>query len=114
MYLTQNDIEATLAVVERRSAPGSRLVVVYHAPAFLLSIVGLFLKRLGEPLRSAFEPERMRALLARYGFDTIEDQDLTRIGASLSPEIAAGVRRVKHMRVVTAVTGSGLPGSPPR
>lgn len=114
MYLTQADIEATLAVVRRRSTPGSRLIVVYHAPAFILGIVGLVLRRVGEPLRSNFEPARMQELLARYGFAVLADQDLLAIGASLSPEIGAAARRVKHMRVVTAVTGSDRPGSPPR
>ena len=102
MYLTQSDIEATLAVVQRRSAPGSKLVIVYHAPAFVLHLISFFLKRIGEPLRSAFEPERMRALLAGYGFDVTSDLDLPSIGDALSPEIGAAARRVKHVRVVTA------------
>jgi len=114
MYLTQTDIEATLAVIQRRSAPDSRLIIVYHAPAFILRIVGLALKRVGEPLRSAFEPEQMRALLRRYGFEVSSDQDLETIGSGLAPEIGAAARRVKHLRVVTAVTSSDRPGSPPR
>jgi len=114
MYLTQADIEATLGVVQRRSASGSRLVIVYHSPALILSVLGLALRWIGEPLRSAFEPERMQALLARYGFAVVDDQDLSAFGAALSPEIGVATRRVKHQRVVTAVTGSDRPGSPPR
>jgi len=102
MYLTQPDIEATLAVLERRSVPGSRLVIVYHAPALVLKVVGLLLARLGEPLRSAFRPEQMRAVLARCGFVALADDDLSRVGAALSVEIGKAAERVRHMRVVTA------------
>ena len=102
MYLTLADIEATLAVIQRRSAPGSRLLVVYHVPALILKVVGLLLKRVGEPLRTAFRPAQMQALLARYGFQVSSDQDLTRIGFGLSPEIGKVAERVKHLRVVTA------------
>ncbi len=102
MYLKLADIEATLAVVQRRSARGSRLIIAYHVPALILKLVGLLLKRLGEPLRSAFRPEQMRALLAKYGFQVTDDRDLSSIGATLSPEIGKGALRVKHMHVVTA------------
>ena len=104
MYLTQADIEATLAVLQRRSAPHSTLVIAYHSPALILKVVGLFLRRIGEPLRSAFLPERMRELLARYGFRSISDRGLPEIGHALSPDIARGAARVKHLRIVTAVT----------
>ena len=102
MYLALRDIEATLAVVQRRSAPGSRLVIAYHVPALILKLVGLLLKRVGEPLRSAFTPEQMRALLARFGFNVLADQDLSSVGRTLSPEIGQAARRVKHMHIVTA------------
>ncbi|MES1187252.1 MAG: SAM-dependent methyltransferase [Myxococcales bacterium] len=102
MYLTQGDIEATLAVVQQRSAPGSRIVIAYHVPALILKVVGAALRRLGEPLRSAFRPEQMRALLERYGFRVSSDQDLSAIGYGLSPEIGKAAGRVKHMHVVTA------------
>jgi methyltransferase (TIGR00027 family) len=102
MYLKPSDIEATLAVVQRRSAPGSRIVIAYHVPALILKVVGLLLKRVGEPLRSAFRPAQMRALLAKYGFQVTDDRDLSSIGAELSPEIGKAARRVKHMHVVTA------------
>jgi methyltransferase (TIGR00027 family) len=114
MYLSQSDIEATLAVVQRRSAPASQLVVLYHAPALILAVLGVLLKRVGEPLRSAFKPEQMRALLGRYAFEVLSDSDLSSIGQALSREIGATARRVKHMRVVSAVTGSGHPNLPPR
>lgn len=102
MYLAEKDIEATLAVLQRRSAPGSRLVIAYHVPALILKVVGLLLKRVGEPLRSAFKPEQMRALLARFGFDVLADLALPSIGRTLSPEIGKATERVKHMHVVSA------------
>src|SRR5215475_10131588 len=68
MYLTPAEIKAALAVIERRAAAGSRLIVVYHSPSLMLPIVGLVVRRLGEPLRSSFTPDAMRALVARYGF----------------------------------------------
>ncbi len=102
MYLKQSDIEATLAVVQRRSASGSRMIIAYHVPALILKVVGLLLRRVGEPLRSAFQPEQMRGLLAKYGFRVTDDRDLSSIGAALSPEIGKAAERVKHMHIVTA------------
>src|SRR5689334_16105073 len=57
MYLAPADVDATLAVIERRSAPRSRLIVLYHSPKPLLRVVGFFVRRLGEPLRSSFTPD---------------------------------------------------------
>jgi methyltransferase (TIGR00027 family) len=102
MYLTPEDVEATLTVIARRSTPDSRLVVAYHSPALVSAIVGVFLRWLGEPLRSAFTGEQMRALLARHGFAVRRDQDLHAIGAALSDEIAAAAKVLRHMRVATA------------
>ena len=102
MYLTPADIAASLAVIRRRSAPGSRLIVAYHVPALLLKVVGLFLKRLGEPLRSAQRPAQMRALLAKFGFEVSSDQDLASAGYDLSPEIGRACQRVKHLHVAVA------------
>jgi methyltransferase (TIGR00027 family) len=102
MYLARAAIEATLAVVARRSAPRSRLVVLYHSPALIRPIVGFFVRRIGEPLRSVFRPAAMRALLARYGFEVVHDDDLPTIGAAMSPELGRGTRPIKHLRIATA------------
>ncbi len=102
MYLALTDIEATLAVVARRSAPGSRLVVVYHSPAWVLHLVGLFVRRVGEPLRSAFTAEAMDALLGRHGFRVTRDRDVAVIGATLAPDVARRTRVIKHLRVAIA------------
>jgi methyltransferase (TIGR00027 family) len=103
MYLTRADIEATLAVIDRRSAPGSRLIVAYHSPAPLLLVVGLLLRPIGEPLRSAFKPDAMRALLAKHRFDVVSDQDIHTIGAALSSDMERATRVIKHHRIATAV-----------
>jgi methyltransferase (TIGR00027 family) len=102
MYLTPADVEATLAVVERRSAAGSRLIVAYHSPALLLKLVGVLVRRMGEPLRSAFTADAMRALLTKHGFAVVRDDDLPAIGAALSDEVARATKKMKHMRIVTA------------
>ena len=102
MYLRPSDIEASLAVIQRRSAPGSRLIVLYHVPALVLKVLGLLLKRVGEPLRSAFRPAQMRALLAKYGFEVSSDQDLASAGHALSPQIGKAAARVKHLHVAVA------------
>ena len=68
-------------------------------------MVGLYLRRLGEPLRSAFKPEAMRTLLAAHGFTVVRDDDIGAIGRQLSPAVAEAVRVIKHLRVVTADFG---------
>lgn len=101
MYLARRDIEATLAVVARRSAAGSRLVVLYHRPALMLAIIGLVVHRVGEPLRSAFTPDQMRAMLARHGFQVARDRSAADLGAEI-PALAEAMKPIKHLRLVTA------------
>jgi methyltransferase (TIGR00027 family) len=102
MYLELSDIEATLAVVQRRSAPASRLAVMYAAPSPLALLIGLLVRRLGEPLRSLFTAEQMRALLARHGFVVARDDDTPAIAARLSADLARDMRAMKHMRIAIA------------
>jgi O-methyltransferase involved in polyketide biosynthesis len=102
MYLELRDIDASLSVIARRSAERSRLIVVYHAPALILRVVGVGLRRLGEPLRSAFTVGEMRALMVKHGFAVVRDEPLSTIGAALGAAIERGTRWMKHMRIVTA------------
>jgi O-methyltransferase involved in polyketide biosynthesis len=104
MYLTRADAEATLAVVERRSPPASRLVIAYISPAPMRWVAALFLRRLGEPIRSVFTADAMRELLGRFGFGVVEDEDVCTIGRALSPELGKGTetRPMRHLRIVTA------------
>jgi methyltransferase (TIGR00027 family) len=102
MYLAPADIEATLAIIERRSVVGSRLIIAYHSPALMLRLIGPFVRRLGEPLRSAFTADTMRALLSKYGFGVVWDAAMPTIDDAMSAEIAQATRRMKHLRIVTA------------
>src|SRR5215813_7170537 len=102
MYLARHEIEATLRVVEDRSAPGSRLIVAYHQPAWMLLLLALIVRRLGEPIRTVLTPHQIRELLARYGFSTRRDRDLPAIGSELSAEIGHATRLMRHLRIVTA------------
>ena len=87
MYLGRDEIETILRVVEDRSPPGSRLIVAYHQPAWMLLLVAVIVRSLGEPIRTAFTPRQMRELLACHGFVTRWDRDLPAIGSELSAEV---------------------------
>ncbi|MBK7862244.1 MAG: SAM-dependent methyltransferase [Archangiaceae bacterium] len=71
MYLTTPAVRATLNIVSNLSAPGSVLVVNYHTQLHR-GLVGLFLRFLGEPNRSAFTAEQLSAELAHAHF-TVEN-----------------------------------------
>ena len=101
MYLTPAQIAATLAVVQARSAAGSRLVIAYFQPALRLKLVGWVLARLGEPLRSTQMAPQMRALLRTHGFTVDRDEDLMTIADALGLAASVG-RRMKHLRIVSA------------
>jgi methyltransferase (TIGR00027 family) len=104
MYLTPEQVDATLSIIARLSAPKSRIVIVYHMPGrVLLRIVGLVVRRLGEPFRSTFTRDRMRELLATHGFETTRDEDLPESTARLAPSLMRRARKVRHVRMVTAV-----------
>ena len=102
MYLTLAEVEATLAVIARRSAAASRLIITYHRPAILLHLLGFLVRRIGEPLRSTFTAQSMRALLAKHGFLVIRDEDLPAIGAALAADVGQATQVMKHTRIVTA------------
>jgi methyltransferase (TIGR00027 family) len=102
MYLAQRDVDATLAVVEGRSAPRSRLIVTYHTPALLRRLLGFVVRRLGEPLRSAFTPDGMRALVAKHGFAVVKDDDIPTLAAALSADLPGTIRFMRHFRIATA------------
>jgi methyltransferase (TIGR00027 family) len=102
MYLRRSEIEATLQVIEKRSAARSRLVIAYHSPALMLLLVAVIVKSMGEPIRSAFTPARMRVLLARFGFQPSSDEALPAIGLRLSDDVAQATRIMKHLRIVIA------------
>jgi methyltransferase (TIGR00027 family) len=102
MYLDRDEIETTLRVVEDRSAPGSRLIVAYLQPAWMVLLLAVIVRRLGEPIRTVLTPSQMRVLLARYSFCTRWDRDLPAIGCELSAEIGRATRLMRHLRIVAA------------
>jgi methyltransferase (TIGR00027 family) len=99
MYLERADIEATLRVVQTRSATGSSLVVLYTSPSLVRKAAGLVLGLVGEPFHSAFTAAQMRALLADFGFSVVHDDDLAAIAARLATPPS---RVFKDVRLVTA------------
>jgi methyltransferase (TIGR00027 family) len=102
MYLERAAIDATLRIVQARSAPGSDLVVLYTSPSLVRKTVGLLLGLIGEPFRSAFKAEQMRSLLAGFGFTVVRDDDLEQIATQLS---ADPVRLLKDVRLACAELG---------
>ena len=106
MYLERADIAATLGVIGERSAPGSRLVVSYHSPAFALWIGALLVRRLGEPFRSSFSPAEFRALLAEHGWRVLCDASLPELGPEIFADPAQRRGLMKHSRVATATVGA--------
>lgn len=102
MYLERAAVESTLAVVERRSAASSCLTIAYVAPSALRWLVGVVVRRLGEPIQSVFTPGEIRALLTRYGFHVSSDEDISTIGHALSPGLGRATRAMRHLRIVTA------------
>jgi len=102
MYLTTVQVQATLRVMAERSAPGSRVSILYHSPHWMLKVVGLVVRSVGEPLRSAFTPSAMSALLATCGFEVVADASVQELSAALSPELGREAKMAGHLRLVTA------------
>ena len=111
-YLTSGEIRATLEVVDRRSAPGSTLVVAYQAPSpraaagrllagLLARIGGGTAVTAGEPWRSLLTPRRVAAVLAAAGFGVTTDEDLLTVARRLSPAPSGRVS-LRSGRVVVA------------
>jgi methyltransferase (TIGR00027 family) len=102
MYLTRAEIEASLRVIARRSAHGSRVVIVYHRMALQRFAIALAVRWLGEPFRSHFTVDAMRALLATHGFAVTRDVSIPEIATGLSPALGKKARFLSHLRIVTA------------
>jgi methyltransferase (TIGR00027 family) len=112
-YLSRPDVEATVAAVAARSAPGSSLVVNYQAPSIAAAagrIVARGMLALArspalwrdEPRRSAWTAPAMAALLSRHGFTVTGDEETLTIGRRL-PMTIRQRRSLASGRVATAV-----------
>ena len=82
--------------------PNSSNAIRVGAVKQYMSVVGLFVRRLGEPLRSVFTPDAMCALLAKYQLRVVRDRDMRSIGAALSPEVARATRVAHHLHILVA------------
>lgn len=103
MYLSEAEVEASLRTIQERSAPASRLVIAYIAPGGLIvRLVGLMLRRMGEPIRSTYRREVMAALLSRHGFSVLRDESVPEAAPRLAPSATADARRIRHLRMVSA------------
>jgi methyltransferase (TIGR00027 family) len=102
MYLQRAEIEASLAALAGRSAPGSRLVIAYLQPSPVIWIIRPLVRRIGEPIQTVLTATAMQELLARHGFVVVRDETIATIGARLAPAIAKATRVLTHMRIVTA------------
>ncbi|MGE3456760.1 MAG: class I SAM-dependent methyltransferase [Kofleriaceae bacterium] len=102
MYLERRAIEATLAIIQRRSAAHSRLIVAYIRSTILQRLTGIVVRRIGEPFRSVFTRDQMAALQARFGFGVVSDRDVPTIAGSLSAELGRATRAMNHLRIATA------------
>ena len=96
------DIEASLQVVERRSAPRSRLVVAYHAPALILHVMG-FMVEASAPFRSTFTaPAPARTPRRVPASPSSATRAWSRSGSSRGRSVARAAERLKHHRIATA------------
>lgn len=114
-YLTVQEVQATVAQVAERSAPGSRLVVNYQERSLTVPVMRTAIRLLlrvtrsddpmaGEPWRSMWRPEDIRALLQHNGFDVVSDESLLTLAAGLDLP-ADGNGSLRNGRV--AVAGHG-------
>ena len=93
-YLTRPEVEATVAAIATRSAPGSVVIVAYQTPS-LVGTVGRRLARLAariaklddpladEPWRSLWSPVAMSGLLGRHGLRVRVDRSLLEVAADI-------------------------------
>jgi methyltransferase (TIGR00027 family) len=102
MYLEHADIVATLRVIQQRSVPGSHLSILYASPTWFMKVVGLIVRYLGEPFRSAFSPEQVRLLLAEHGFHVTDDHAFPALGSRISPALARASKVASHLRILAA------------
>jgi methyltransferase (TIGR00027 family) len=102
MYLAREVVRATLAEIAARSAPGSTLIVNYHAPNRRW-VAKLALWMIGEPQIGDRTREEMAEDLQSAGFTVRDDSGM----ADWNARFASGKARVEkawYMRAVIAQT----------
>jgi methyltransferase (TIGR00027 family) len=111
-YLTRPQVEVTLGVVARRSAPGSRLIIGYLMAALRTQLISFIVARVGsrfidtpwtnEPLRSFYSARTMAKLLGEHGFRVVSDENLKESSRRLGVEARRGGYSLEHGRIVVA------------
>lgn len=100
MYLSAEALDATARAVAGYSAPGSRLAFNYvrrdlvDAPGPLTAVVSRFVKGVGEPFRSGFDPSSLPDWLEARGFGIVRDNDFADLAARMLPSPWSRVTRV--------------------
>ncbi len=107
-YLHPSEVDASLAAMAARSAPGSRIIATYNEPRPLQRVVfRAIAARANEPPRASFSRAEMRELLARHGFDVVWDRDgLERVAHLGAAPTFLDRRTVRLHHVVVADTAS--------
>ena len=99
MYLTNGAIASTLDLI-RSTAPGGGLVFDYAVPRASLGwvervafdTISALVASAGEPFRTFFDPQDLRARLGRTGFHSIEDFGRDELNARYFADRADGLR----------------------
>lgn len=111
-YLTAPQVAATVAVVAACSAPGSRLIVNYQAPAASATLGRVAARALmastgrrsfwaAEPWSSTWTPAALADLLARHGYKVAEDRQLLDLAGALALPVSRP-RSLSASRVLVA------------
>jgi methyltransferase (TIGR00027 family) len=99
-YLERASIRELFAAIATRSAPRSRLALMYTEPTLALWLTGLFLRQNGEPLRSHFRAPALARELERAGLHVVDDSctlDWARRWAEPPWRLARGYRRMLRL-----------------
>ena len=65
----------------------------------MLRVLGMLLRRVGEPLRSKLKEPALRELRARHALDVLADDDLATLGARLSRAVGRATRFMRHLHL---------------
>jgi methyltransferase (TIGR00027 family) len=75
MYLSTEEVRATLREVGARSAPGSRIAATYLATRSGRAAVSVLVRAFGEPIRNMLSPADVARLFDEIGFRVLSDVD---------------------------------------
>jgi methyltransferase (TIGR00027 family) len=76
MYLPPDVVSANLGAFAALSAPGSRIALTYLRKKNGRIPRNIILALLGEPLRSAFEPDELTQIAASHGWKRVQDSNI--------------------------------------